>query len=92
MKTLAELYIDDKAYRFTTWDKFNKDFGRENLRLVRAKKEDYKNEELMKRLYDIVCDERNAHLADTIVSSHEETVNVWYKTIFLGITIMLGFI
>ena len=82
-KPSAELYIDDKAYRFTTWDKFNKDFwGGKNLRLVRAKKDDYKNEELMKRLYDIVCDERNAQLADTVVSSYEETVNVWYKTIF----------
>ena len=82
-KPSAELYIDDKAYRFTTWDKLNKDFwGGKNLRLVRAKKDDYKNEELMKRLYDIVCDERNAQLADTIVSSYEETVNVWYKTIF----------
>jgi len=51
------------------------------LRLQRAKKDDSTNARLMSELHSIVCDEYNALMANSLVTSLENTVEVWYKTV-----------
>ena len=51
------------------------------LRLQRAKKDDSTNAQLMSELHSIVCDEYNALMANSLVTSLENTVEVWYKTL-----------
>lgn len=78
-KPSAIAYIDDRAIRFKDWRTTVNEF--KDIKLVRAKLEDWKDEDKMKRLHSIVCDKYNAEMATTIVSEYEETVNYWYKTL-----------